>query len=172
MTSVAAMATAMANMMSMSDRVWERHANPLSVWTRLPVLPLLCLAIWARIWIGWWCLAPIAALMVWTWLNPRIFPPPASTQSWASRGVMGERVWLARAEVPIPDHHAIWAVVLAAVAGLGLVPIIWGLWALELAWVLLGLALTVGGKLWFLDRMVWLFDDMARGEAVYAGWLR
>ena len=27
-------------------------------------------------------------------------------------------------------------------------------------------------KMWFIDRMVWLFDDMAREHPAYADWLR
>jgi hypothetical protein len=41
-------------LMAMDDRVWRRHANPWSGWTRVTVLPLLVLAIWSRVWIGWW----------------------------------------------------------------------------------------------------------------------
>uniref|UniRef100_A0A832H3E3 Uncharacterized protein n=1 Tax=Oscillatoriales cyanobacterium SpSt-402 TaxID=2282168 RepID=A0A832H3E3_9CYAN len=44
----------------MSEETWARHANPRSVWTRFTVLPMLILAIWSRIWLGWWSLAPIA----------------------------------------------------------------------------------------------------------------
>ncbi|MEL7048152.1 MAG: DUF6653 family protein, partial [Pseudomonadota bacterium] len=29
--------------MAMDDSVWERHANPWSAWSRVPILPLLCL---------------------------------------------------------------------------------------------------------------------------------
>jgi hypothetical protein len=32
---------------------WMRHANPVSVWTRFAVLPLMALAVWSREWIGW-----------------------------------------------------------------------------------------------------------------------
>lgn len=163
---------AIAKAFAMTDTVWERHANPWSCWTRVPILPLLCLAVWARIWIGWWCLAPIGALTLWTWVNPRAFPPPASTRGWASRSVMGERVWLARAEIPIPHHHAVWAMLLAVLPALGLPPLIWGLATLDLAWLLLGLVLTMGPKMWFLDRMVWLYDDMAKTHPEYAAWLR
>ena len=163
---------AVARAFAMSDEVWERHANPWSCWTRLPVLPLMCLAIWARTWVGWWCLVPVVALIVWTWANPRAFPPPASTRSWASRAVMGERVWLARAEQPIPGHHAVWARLLSLLPALGLAPLVWGLWALDLGWLLFGLTMTIGPKMWFLDRMVWLFDDMARTHPEYAAWLR
>ena len=146
--------------MAMSDAVWERHANPWSAWTRVPVLPLLCLAIWARAWIGWWCLVPVALLVLWTWINPRAFPPPVSTDVWASRAVIGERIWLARAERPIPHHHAIWAIILSAVSGLGLPAIVYGLWVYDAGWLAAGLSVTVGAKMWFLDRMVWLYQDI------------
>lgn len=164
--------TLIERFMAMDTTTWERHANPWSAWTRVPILPLLCIAIWARIWIGWWCLLPIAVLLVWIWLNPRAFPKPASTRSWASRAVMGERVWLNRATTPIPSHHAVWAQVLAGLPILGFPPMVYGLWAFELAWLLLGLAMIIGPKMWFLDRMVWLFDDMAQEKPEYAAWLR
>lgn len=161
-----------AALFRMTDEVWGRHANPWSAWTRVPVLPLFCLAVWSRVWIGWWSLLPIVLLIIWIWINPRAFPPPQSTRSWAARAVMGERVWLNRGVTPIPRHHAIWASLLAGMAAVGLPPLVWGLWVLDLPWVLLGLALTVGSKMWFLDRMVWLFDDMARTHSEYAAWLR
>ena len=43
---------------------WLRHANPVSVWTRFAVLPLLALAVWSREWIGWWSLAAVALVLV------------------------------------------------------------------------------------------------------------
>lgn len=158
--------------MIMDTPTWERHTNPWSAWTRVPILPLLCLAIWARIWMGWWCILPVVVLLIWIWLNPRAFPKPVSTRSWASRAVMGERVWLNRAQTPIPKHHAVWAQILATLPVSGFPPLVYGLWALELGWLLLGLVLIMGPKMWFLDRMVWLFDDMAKEQPEYAAWLR
>lgn len=67
---------------------WRRHANPWSVYTRIPVPLLLTAAIWSRAWIGWWSLLPVAAVVVWTMVNPRVFPPPQSIDTWASRGVL------------------------------------------------------------------------------------
>ena len=49
----------------MSDEAWKRHANPWSVWTRFAAIPLMILAIWSRLWLGWWCLVPITAVIVW-----------------------------------------------------------------------------------------------------------
>ena len=160
-----------AKAMAMTDAVWARHANPWSGWTRLTVLPLLALAIWSRDWIGWWSVLPIATTLAWTWINPRAFPPPASTNNWMSKGVLGERVWLNRNALPIPDHHARMARLLAALSAIGLVPLVWGLWALDPAATLFGIALTAIGKLWFIDRMVWLYDDMKDRDPEYASWL-
>ncbi|MEM8699328.1 MAG: DUF6653 family protein, partial [Pseudomonadota bacterium] len=159
---------AIAKLFAMDPTTWERHANPWSAWTRLPVLPLICLAIWAREWIGAWCLLPLALLALWTWVNPRAFPPPVSTRSWAARAVMGERVWLNRQNVAIPRHHAVWAGLLSVGPALGMAPLIWSLWALQIWPLILGLVVVLGGKLWFLDRMVWLYDDMARQHPDYA----
>ena len=157
------------NLMVMNDATWKRHANPWSVWTRFLVLPLLVLAIWSRVWIGWWCLAPVALLIVWTFINPRAFSKPASTENWASKATLGERVWLNRKTLPIPEHHARFSQALNAV--MGLVPLIYGLFTYNRLVTLLGLTLVVLGKLWFLDRMVWLYQDMKYKDKEYASWL-
>jgi len=160
----------LASFHRLDEAGWRRHANPWSVWTRVAILPALALAIYSRAWIGWWCMVPLAALVVWTIFNPRAFPPPVHTESWSARGVMGERVWLNRARVPIPAHHARMALVLSAVSAVGLVPLVWGLWALDGWATLLGVAVTMGGKLWFVDRMAWLYDEMADRHGAYGAW--
>lgn len=158
--------------MAMDEAAWARHANPWSVWTRVAILPLAALVLWSRIWLGWATLVPLAALLLWVWVNPRAFPPPRHTGRWESKATFGERVLLNRAAVPIPAHHRRAAAILGVAAGLGLVPLAWGLWVLD-AWAVgFGLLLTVGGKLWFLDRMVWLYDDMSPDVPAYRAWLR
>jgi hypothetical protein len=89
----------------MSDEVWQRHVNPWSVWTRYLGLPLLCIAIWARVWMGWMCLVPVTAVCFWIWINPRVFGNPHSTNNWASKAVLGERVFLDTSKAKIPEHH-------------------------------------------------------------------
>ncbi len=91
--------------MRMDEHAWERHANPWSVWTRIASAPFLMLAIWSIHWIGWWAALPLGAFAIWYWLNPRIFPPPASTRSWAARAVMGERVYILSTLHPISVYH-------------------------------------------------------------------
>jgi len=158
-------------LMGMNDATWKRHANPWSVWTRIPILPLLAVAIWSRVWIGWWSLVPITLLVLWTILNPRAFGVPSSTDNWASMATFGERVWLARKTQPIPQHHARFSAVLNAVTALGMIPFVYGLVAYNALAVILGLVLIILGKLWFLDRMVWLYLDMKDRDPDYASWL-
>ncbi|GAB5407416.1 MAG: hypothetical protein Aurels2KO_56470 [Aureliella sp.] len=159
-------------MIGMNDAVWRRHANPISGWSRMPVMPLLALAIWSRVWIGWWSLLPIAVTVFWIWLNPRAFPVPKSTNNWMSKGVLGERVWLNRKMIPIPQHHARAATILAVLSGLGIIPFVLGLFQLD-AWATVsGVAIIMLSKLWFLDRMVWLFEDMIDSHEEYRNWLR
>lgn len=157
--------------MSMDDATWLRHANPWSVWSRASVLPLVILAVWSREWLGNWSWAAVAAAVAWMWVNPRVFPRPKSMDSWASRGVLGERVWLSRDVVPVPPRHRIVPHVLNSVTALGTVLVVWGVATLAMWPTLLGSALVYCGKLWFLDRMVWLYEDMIAHSEHYRSWL-
>ena len=121
-----------ANSFKMNEETWLRHANPWSGWTRFTVLPLLILAIWSRVWLGWLSLFPIAIALLWTWFNPRIFPQPKSTNNWISRGVLGEKVWLNRDNFPVPEHHQKVPNLLNLVAASGLPFLILGLVNLEI----------------------------------------
>lgn len=160
------------SLMRMDDRVWARHASGWSVATRFTCLPLIALAIWSRGWIGWWALPALALALIWTWANPRVFPAPAHTDTWAAKGTFGERVLLNRKAVPVPAHHVRWALILAVASALGLVPLIYGLAAYNPWAVLLGLVAVMLPKLWFVDRMVWLYEDMKDADPVYRSWLR
>ncbi|PCJ08808.1 MAG: hypothetical protein COB16_06535 [Rhodobacteraceae bacterium] len=161
-----------ARLMAMDEASWAKHANPLSVYSRMSILPLMSLAVISRVWLGWYAVVPVALVVLWAWWNPRAFKPPQSTNSWAAHGVFGERVFLNRAAILIPGHHSRWAVGLGIVSGAGAVPWIYGLWSLDYGMVFFGLALMIGGKLWFVDRMVWLYQDMKGANPTYAGWQR
>lgn len=139
---------------------WTRHANPWSVYTRIPVPALFAAAVWTREWLGWWSLVPVAAVCVWTAVNPKAFPPPANLSAWASRSVLGETFWNDRKATPVPTRHRVAPWVLTGINTAGLPLIVWSLIADDF-WILAtGLVLQSAGKLWFLDRMVWLNDDM------------
>jgi len=149
-----------ASAFQMDEETWARHANPWSVWTRNTVLPILILAFWSRAWLGLWSLVLIAVAVLWTWINPRFFPRPESTENWASKAVLGERFWLNRKAVPVPERHRRAPKILSACSGAGMLCVIWGVYALEVWPTLFGAAVVYLSKLWFLDRMVWLYEDM------------
>ncbi|TDH61409.1 hypothetical protein E2C06_16590 [Dankookia rubra] len=150
----------LARAFRLDDAGWVRHANPWSGWTRMAVLPLLALAGWSRAWIGWWALLPLVLLLGFLWLNPRLFPPPCRLDAWISRSVLGERLWVNRDHVPVPARHRRLPHWLAALSGLGGICLAYGVAMLEPWPSLLGLVVAYMGKLWFLDRMVWLHQDM------------
>ena len=151
--------------MAMDDDAWARHAHPGSVFSRFAVLPLLALAIWSRVWLGWWALAPVVAVVLFTWLNPRLFAPVSGPPvGWAGKGTAGERLWLARKDRPVPAKHVAVCQMLTAVSAFGMVLLFAGLWWLDAGLVLAGLALAMGGKAWFVDRMVWLYENMTRED--------
>ena len=148
--------------MSMSDTTWRRHANPWSVYTRFTCLPLITLAVWSRVWFGWWSLVPLFISIFWTWLNPRIFSEPKTLNSWASKGVMGERVFLKHRFDKIASHHIHMAHILTFLSALGGIVLIYGLYVLDFWAVMCGLILTILPKVWFVDRMVWIYEDYHR----------
>ncbi len=149
-----------AKKFKLDDKTWMKHANPWSVYTRTSALPLLVIAIWSRIWFGWWSVILVALALFWIWINPRIFPEAKTTNNWASRGVFGERVWMNRNNIPIPEHHRIMPTILNGVQGFGLFFLIYGLWYFHFWSTLVGLILTIESKLWYVDRMVCIYEDM------------
>jgi hypothetical protein len=149
-------------LMGMDEAAWAHHANPLSGWTRAATTPVLFLALWSHVWIGWWALVPVAATALWLRINPSLFPPPQSTAAWMTRGVLGERLWLDRAARPIPAHHARAAMVIKSISLAFLATGLWGLRAREFWAAFLGWHGAALAKFWFVDRMAWLYDDVAR----------
>lgn len=161
-----------ATAFKMSDEAWLHHANPWSGWTRFTtVLPFLILSVSSRVWLGWRSLIPISLALLWMWLNPRVFPKPSSTNQWISQGVLGERVWLNRDRVPVPQHHQRVPNVLSLVAAVGGVFVMLGLAVLDTWLTVFGFTLVTLGKLWYLDRMVWLYKDMKNVNQEYQSWL-
>jgi len=77
-----------------------------------------------------------------------------------SRGVFGERVWLNRDKIPVPEHHRTAPNILSAIGALGLPLVAWGTYKFEIWPVLMGIILVYLGKLWFMDRMVWIYEEM------------
>jgi hypothetical protein len=152
--------TRIAEAFGLEGDAWQRHANPWSVYTRVPIPPLMVAAIWSRGRLGWWSLVPVGLVGAWTAVNPRAFPPPSSLDHWASRSVLGETRWAKRKEVPVPPRHRAAPNVLGALSALGVPFIVRGLVVRNGWMVVFGLSVQMAGKLWFLDRMALLYDDV------------
>ena len=159
-----------ARLFRMDDRTWMRHANPWSVMLRLTVLPLLVLALWSRLWLGWLAVLPVCLAMIWAWINPRIVPPPQSLDHWTSKGVLGERVWLNRDVIPVPSHNRRVPHLLSVISGVGMILALFGAVTLDVWLTLVGIIVVCLGKVWFVDRMVWLWHDMQEASPEYQRW--
>jgi hypothetical protein len=160
-------------LMVMDEETWMRHANPISGWTRILSFPFFILSFWSRKWIGWWCLIPIGIMSLWAFLNPRLFPKPVTTRRWVSRGVLGERAFTQERKKPgniLPHHHVKVANITTLIAGFGSIILIYGLITIQILPTLLGASIAFLGKMWYVDRMVWLFEDIKNMEP-FNSWL-
>jgi hypothetical protein len=154
----------------LDEENWMRHANSLSVYTRIPGLTLFVIAFYSRLWIGWYCLIPVILLGIWTKINPKFFPKPKHTNTWASKGVFGERVWLNDKKIKIPKHHKLAAKILTFSMIVSSIILVYAIYSFNL---MLTIGFTIISnllKLWFVDRMVWLYEDM-KHEPRYKKWL-
>jgi hypothetical protein len=160
-------------LMSMNEEAWQRHSNPVIVWSRiLTGLPVLLGAVWTIKPLAWVSAPIIVTALLWLWINPRLFSPRDTTNNWASKVTFGERVWLNRSIIPIPKHHTHWAIFLSVIAGIGfLVAIIGAYHNMALATITGGL-ISWFGKMWFCDRMVWLDEDTEHLSEEYNNWLK
>jgi hypothetical protein len=155
----------------LKDENWMRHSNPASVWTRFSVLPLLVASIWSRKWIGRRFVVPLGLSTAWLFANPLLFKPPRTTKNWASKAVFGERIWVNQERSELPDQfNSAMPNVASAYQAVGLGPLAYGLWKLKVGPTVGGILIVQGGKLWYLDRMVLLFDEMKTRDAEYARW--
>lgn len=160
-----------SKLFNLTDENWMKHANPWSVWTRYSVLPIIVFAFWSRIWMGWWCLVPGILSILWMFFNPIVFSKPKSTKNWASKAVLGERVYLNRDQVDIPDiHKKPIHKILNGISSVGMLIAIWATIYYSIWGAILGVALAYLGKSWFLDRMVWLYEDMKHTHEEYGRW--
>ncbi|MFC4548915.1 MULTISPECIES: DUF6653 family protein [Halorussus] len=67
---------------------WSRHADPWSVWAMVVAFPTFVLAIYRR------DRRLFAGTLLAVALNPLLASPPDDDDAWATKVVLGERVWL------------------------------------------------------------------------------
>jgi len=161
-----------AKFFGLEGQNWMRHANPASVWTRFTVLSILALAIWSRDWIGAWSLIGVGLAIIWMFVNPLLFKAPKSTRNWASRAVLGERIWVDRNKVDLPEQFRSRAAPLVANAysAIGVGILAFGLVDLNLLATVTGILIAHGGKAWYMDRISLLFAEMKGRSDEYAAW--
>ena len=76
-----------------------------------------------------------------------------------------------RDQIDIPDQHKTSLyTLLNSISFFGLVLAIWGMSVYSYWGVVVGVGVTILGKSWFLDRMVWLFEDMKDKDETYKSW--
>ena len=86
--------------------------------------------------------------------------------------MLGERAFLNRRAVPIPDHHRHAALVTTGLALAFLAVAALGFWRGAFWTAFAGWHGATVAKLWFCDRMVWLWEDMRAATPAYAAWDR
>jgi len=144
---------------NMTDKVWEKHSNPWSVWTRFASLPFLIIAFWSIHYIGIYSLIPIIISIVWLWLNPRLFSKPVSQSSWASKAVLGEKIWINERDNNLNEKHRYVVNYSSAISFLGFLFLIRSVYVQDITMTILSTVILYVGKMWFLDRMVWVYED-------------
>jgi len=100
-----------------------------------------------------------------------VFGKPKSTHNWASKAVLGERVFLKHPKSEIPSHHQTAIGILKMVTFIGFLLAVYGLVILHSWLAILGTVITILGKTWFLYRMVWLYQDLGGENSEYQSWL-
>jgi len=61
--------------------------------------------------------------------------------------------------------------ILTALSSIGAIICVYGLIALSVWAVVTGIVIVIIGKTWFLNKMVWLYEDMKENNPEYRGWL-
>ena len=121
---------------------------------------ILILAIWSRVWIDWYSLIPIILLIIWLKMNPTLFKTPQNLDNWGSKSVLSERYWSERKMKPVPKQHNTPVLILTILQAIGGIILIVGLWKLDISLIIIGTIIIYMAKMWFLDRMVWIFENM------------
>ena len=127
------------------DRVWERHANPRSGWSRFATTPVLVYALYRRNW------RLVALAFGWLVVNPVAFPPPGSDDAWMTRGVRAEEEWLRRGNGTVGTS---WPNVLNLLNVPATLYVLWAALRRRPGHAVVATALVMGLKLLWIDEVV------------------
>jgi hypothetical protein len=78
----------MSQLGGIKRKVFARHSNPWSAWSRWASTPLVFVPVWNRRW------NQAALVGAWMAVNPIIFPVPRHDRAWSTRAVLGEELWI------------------------------------------------------------------------------
>lgn len=138
----------------LSDKVWERHANPWSGWTRVLSMPALAAGLYLH---SFWILG---AIVIWLIVNPMLFPKPTSVDNWMSKGVLGEKLYFKDGKKLKKDLPTLLNILNVPV----FISFVYFGWQQELLPMILAGLLTMTIKFWFIDRMVSLIEREAASD--------
>lgn len=138
------------------DQFWTRHSNPKSGWTRVPSGAVIVFAIYRRNW------RLLGAALVWTVINPFLFSPPDTEDAWMTRVVLAERWWVREESnrtvgLGYPN-------ICNTVAALGFVYALYAAWRQSATGATLGVAASIGLKLWWARVLVNHYDRRAENR--------
>jgi hypothetical protein len=125
---------------ALSDAMWRRHANPLSVWSRLLSTPLVFLPLWNRSW------RQGLGVAAWFAVNPFLFPEPRDPHGWAARAIRGERRWTT-------ERPRDASLLVQGVGGAAMLAGLRSAYRRRLLPTALSAAVVMASNAWFLDRM-------------------
>lgn len=139
------------------DTARARHSNPKSGWTRVPSGAVVVYAVHDRNW------RLFGAALVWTAVNPLLFPPPETEDAWMTRAVLAERWWIeAQANRTVGFGYPN---VCNTAGALGFLYALYAAWRQSPTGATLGVVASVGLKLWWLRVLVRQYDEKTDGEA-------
>ncbi len=137
----------------LEERLWARHSNPKSGWSRVPTGPALVYAVYSRNW------RLLAAVLGWTVLNPVAFPPPDTEDAWMTRVVLAERWWVR--EEGNSTVGLSYPNVCNAAGGLAFAYALAAAWRRRPAGTAVATVLATGLKLWWVGALVRRYDARA-----------
>ena len=131
-----------------NKRIWKKHANPWSGWTRVIAFLLFPVPIWYHSWIG------LGIVLFFFAINPFLFAEPKSTDNWMSKSILGEEMWtkngLFQRDFPT---------VLNILNGLSFFLMVYSAFNQLIFVTIFSTILSSVFKLWFLDRMTLKVDQ-------------
>jgi len=138
-----------------SDDTWKKHSSAWSGWTRVAAAPLFWHALWLR--------NPyyLVAVIIFLVINPRLFAAPKKITNWMSKGVIGEKIYTG-ALIKKDFISTTLCILMALVFFISM----YAIWTHQLILTVTTFFLAMTFKFWYLDRMVFLYEE-SKGDVVY-----